>query len=128
MNRRSRIFKDEEEFSPNKNRPDSEGHLWVELDKSRGSASSFNHEIDEEVLQSIRNKMGNKMFCGLPIYALPQTTSAMTYQSRKPIVETVIKINSSNDYWSTDHGSVASDELKPSTPSLLKKKSDGVRI
>ena len=121
MNRRSTILNDEDEFSPMKSRPDSEGHLWVQLDKSRGSASSFNHhDIDEEVLQSIRNKMGNKIFCGLPIYALPQTTSAMTYQSRKPIVETV-KIYSSNDYWSTDHGSVASDELKPSTPSVLKK-------
>lgn len=118
MNRKSRNFKDEEEFSPMKNHSDSEGHLWVELDKSR---STFNHhEIDEEVLQSIRSKMGNKIFCGLPMHALPQTTSAMTYQSRKPMIENV-KINSSNDYWNTDHGSVASDELKPSTPSLLKK-------
>jgi len=123
--RRSRIFKDEEEFTPMKNRPDPEGHLWVELDKSLGSASRYNHlDIDEEVLQSIRSKMGNKKFCGLPIYALPQTTSAMTYQSRKPMIETV-KINSSNDYWNADHSSVLSDELKPSTPSLKKDRMHG---
>ena len=116
---------DEEEVSPVKDRAsfaDShETKLWVELDKSLAPLTEYRKPfIDEEVLQSIRSKMGNKIFCGLPPYALPQTTAAMTYQSRKAMVEN-LRVSSALDY-STDDNTTLVDENKPSTGhSLLKK-------
>lgn len=105
-----------------------QGKLWVELDKSLAYLSDFHRiDIDEEVLQSIRNKMGNKKFCGLPPYSIPQTTAAMTYQSRKPLIEKVEQ--TANEYVSEngENGSLIPDLQKSLTPSSQLRKNKSTR-